>query len=147
MKMTDASGIGPFRITRDGNERDVHEIHELLREYNLAHREASQCVPVGVFLEDETGQKLAGLTGETFGNWLCIQYLFVREQLRGQRIGSRLLKAAEAEARKRGCKYAFVDTFSFQAPAFYKQHGYREVFTLEEYPYTGKRHYYTKNLL
>ena len=93
MKMTDASGIGPFRITRDGNERDVHEIHELLREYNLAHREASQCVPVGVFLEDETGQKLAGLTGETFGNWLCIQYLFVREQLRGQRIGSRLLKA------------------------------------------------------
>ena len=36
--------------------------------------------------EDETGQKLAGLTGETFGNWLCIQYLFVSEQLRGQRI-------------------------------------------------------------
>ena len=97
--------------------------------------------------EDETGQKLAGLTGETFGNWLCIQYLFVSEQLRGQRIGSKLLEAAEAEARKRGCKYAFVDTFSFQAPTFYKNHGYMEVFTLEEYPYTGKRHYYTKKLL
>ena len=27
-----------------------------------------------------------------------------------------------------------------------KSHGYREVFTLEEYPYTGKRHYYTKKL-
>ena len=53
----------------------------------------------------------------------------------------------KAEARKRGCKYAFVDTFSFQAPTFYKNHGYREVFTLEEYPYTGKRHYYTKELL
>ena len=44
-------------------------------------------------------------------------------------------------------KNAFVDTFSFQAPAFYKKYGYREVFTLEEYPYTGKRHYYTKELL
>ena len=42
---------------------------------------------------------------------------------------------------------AFVDTFSFQAPAFYKKHDYREVFTLEEYPYTGRRHYYTKKLL
>lgn len=45
-----------------------------------------------------------------------------------------------------GCKYAFVDTFSFQAPAFYEKHGYREVFTLEDYPYTEKRHYYTKAL-
>ena len=147
MKMIDVSGIVPFRITSDGDMRDVNEIHELLKEYNLRHREASQSIPVGVFLEDETGQKLAGLTGETFGNWLCIQYLFVNEQLRGQRIGGKLLEAAEAEARKRGCKYAFVDTFSFQAPTFYKNHGYREVFTLEEYPYTGKRHYYTKDLL
>ena len=97
--------------------------------------------------EDETRQKLAGLTGETFGNWLCIQYLFVSEQLRGQRIGSKLLEAAEAEDKKRGCKYAFVDTFSFQAAAFYKKHDYREVFTLEEYPYTGKRHYDTKEIL
>ena len=50
------------------------------------------------------------------------------------------------EFRQRGCKYAFVDTFSFQAPAFYEKHGYREVFTLEDYPYTEKRHYYTKAL-
>ena len=136
-----------LRVTNDGNARDVHEIHAMLKEYNFTHREASQSVPVGVFLEDETGQKLAGLTGETFGNWLSIQYLFVREQLPGRGIGSKLLEAAEEEAMRRGCKYAFVDTFSFQAPAFYKKHGYREVFTLEEYPYTSKRHYYTKELL
>ena len=107
MKMIDASGIGSFRITSDGDARGVQEIHGLLEEYNLRHREASQSVPVGVFLEDEGGQKLAGLTGETFGNWLCIQYFFVSEQFRGHKIGSRLLEAAEAEARKRGCKYAF----------------------------------------
>lgn len=135
-----------FRITNDGNARDVHEIHEMLKEYNLAHREASQSIPIGVFLEDESGRKLAGLTGETFGNWLCIQYLFVSEPLRDRGIGSKLLEAAEEEAGQRGCKYAFVDTFSFQAPAFYEKHGYREVFTLEAYPYTGKRHYYTKAL-
>ena len=135
-----------LRITDDGDARDIHEIHAMLKAYNLLHREPSQSVPVGVFPEDAAGRKLAGLTGETFGNWLCIRYLFVSEQLRGQRIGSRLLEAAEAEAGKRGCKYAFVDTFSFQVPAFYKKHGYREVFTLEEYPYTGKRHYYTKRL-
>lgn len=138
---------GTFRITSDGDARDIHEIHEMLKEYNLRHREASQNVPIGVFFENENGRKLAGLTGETFGNWLCIKFLFVSEQLRGQGIGSELLETAESEAMLRGCRYAFVDTFSFQAPAFYKKHGYREVFTLEEYPYTGKRHYYTKKLL
>ena len=39
-----------------------------------------------------------------------------------------------------------VDTFSFQAPEFYKKHGYIEAFALKEYPYTGKRYYYTKEL-
>ena len=104
MKMIDASGIGPVRITSDGDARDIHEIYELLKAYNLSRREASQNVPIGVFLEDEAGRKLAGLTGETFGNWLCIQFLFVSEQLRGQGIGGKLLQAAEEEARKRGCK-------------------------------------------
>ena len=101
MKMIDAPDIGSFRITSDGDARDVHDIHELLKEYNLRHREASLSVPVGVFLEDE-GQKLAGLTGEIFGNWLCIQYLFVSEQLRGQRIGSKLLEAIMQAAGLRG---------------------------------------------
>ena len=136
-----------FRITDDGDERDINEIHEMLREYNLSRREASANVPLGIFYEDEDGRKSAGLTGETFGNWLCIKFLFVSEPLRGKGIGSELLELAEREAKRRGCKYAFVDTFSFQAPAFYKKHGYREVFTLEEYPYTGRRHYYTKELL
>ena len=135
-----------FRITNDVSEHDVNEIHGMLKEYNNAHREKSRKIPIGLFFEDENNRKLAGLTGEIFGNWLCIQFLFVSEQLRGQGIGSKLLEAAESEAKQRGCKYAFVDTFSFQAPIFYKKHGYQEVFTLEEYPYTEKRHYYTKKL-
>ena len=146
MNITDTFEM-PLRITDDGNERDIGEIHKMLKEYNLSRRERSQNVPIGVFLEDENGRKLAGLTGETFGNWLFIRFLFVSEQLRGKGIGSRLLKAAESEAVHRGCRYAFVDTFSFQAPEFYKKHGYCEVFALEEYPYTGKRHYFTKELL
>lgn len=134
-----------FRITDDVSEHDANEIHRMLNEYNLVHREKSK-IPIGLFFEDENSRKLAGLTGEIFGNWLCIQFLFVSEQLRGQGIGSKLLQAAKSEAKQRDCKYAFVDTFSFQAPIFYKKHGYQEVFTLEEYPYTEKRYYYTKNL-
>ncbi|WP_294306219.1 GNAT family N-acetyltransferase [Pseudobutyrivibrio sp.] len=135
-----------FRITDDGDERDIQDIFEMLKAFNLSNREESKNVPLGIFYEDAQGKKLAGLTGETFGNWLCIHYLFVEEHMRKEGVGSKLLLAAEEEARNRGCKYAFVDTFSFQAPDFYTKHGYNEVFTLNDYPYTGKRFYYTKEL-
>lgn len=97
-------------------------------------------------MNDDNGVKKAGLTGETFGNWLCIKYLWVSEDLRGRGIGSQLLQSAENEAMKRGAKYVFVDTFSFQAPEFYRKHGYKEVFQLYEYPYTGSRSYFTKKI-
>lgn len=135
-----------LRITNDGNEQDIDEIHQLLKAYNLSKREKSESEPIGIFYEDERGNKLAGLTGETFGNWLCIQYFYVDSFLRGKGIGSRILEAAETEAKNRGCKYAFVDTFSFQAPGFYEKKGYRQVFALTDYPYTGARYYFTKAL-
>ena len=135
-----------FRITNDGNQSDIEEIHNMLRSYNLSKREKSENIPVGVYYEDETGKKLAGLTGKTFGNWLCINYLFVSENLRNQGIGSKIIISAENEAKDRGCKYVFVDTFSFQAPAFYEKLGYKCVFSLTNYPYTEKRHYYIKEL-
>ncbi|EJP23752.1 acetyltransferase, GNAT family [Lachnoanaerobaculum sp. ICM7] len=97
-------------------------------------------------MEDELGNLVAGMVAETFGNWLEIEYLYVSDDLRGQGIGSKILETAENESRNRGCKYSFVDTFNFQAPKFYEKHGYKEVFALKEYPYTGERYYYTKEL-
>ena len=48
--------------------------------------------------------------------------------------------------RQWGIHQIFVDTFDFQAPEFYLKHGYKQVFELSEYPKTGKRHYYKKEL-
>ncbi|MBO6153925.1 MAG: GNAT family N-acetyltransferase [Lachnospiraceae bacterium] len=135
-----------FRITNDGNEKDISKIYKMLKEYNLSKREKSEDIPLGIYLENENGNKQAGLTADIFGNWLCIHYLFVSERLRGHGVGKELVIAAENEAIMRGCKYSFVDTFSFQAPEFYSKLGYKEVFSLQEYPYTGARYYYTKEL-
>lgn len=135
-----------IHVTANVSEEDIEEIYNELMKYNLSKREPSENVPIGIFAEDDNGVKLAGLIGETFGNWLCIKYLWVSEELRGKGIGSKILAKAEEEAIRRKCRYAFVDTFSFQAPGFYIKHGYKEVFVLEEYPYTGSRHYLTKVL-
>lgn len=135
-----------FRITDEIKPADQTEIFEGLLEYNLARIEDRTPRDLGIYYENADGKKLAGLIGETHGNWLTVRYLWVSQALRGRRLGSKLLEQAEAEAKKRGCKYAFLDTFGFQAPAFYQKHGYAEVFALAEYPITGKRHYFTKTL-
>ena len=136
-----------MQIRLDNTEsQKTQEIGDLIRSYNRSKREAAESEPLNLYVEDDSGQVMAGLVAETFGNWLEIEYLFVKEDLRGQGIGSQLLQQAESEAKKRNCRFAFVNTYQFQAPAFYQKHGYKEVFTLKDYPYTGQRHYYQKDL-
>ena len=135
-----------FEITDKIKKQDEETIYQGLSDYNLARIEDKDPKDLGVYLQDEEGEKVAGLIGNTHGNWLSVKFLWVSEKLRGQKIGSEILKQAEETAKERGCKYAFLDTFSFQAPGFYEKHGYRMVFALEEYPLTGKRYYFTKTL-
>ena len=87
-----------------------------------------------------------GLIGETHWGWLYINLLFVKEELRGRGYGHSLLTLAEDEARKLGVTNAYLDTFSFQAPDFYKQHGYQIFGELREFPVKHQRYYLTKQL-
>ena len=138
---------GNMRLKLENMESEkTQELENLIKEYNRSKREPSRSEPLNIYVEDEQGNLMAGMVAETFGNWLEIEYLYVREDLRGQGLGSRILKMAEKESRERRCKYSFVDTFNFQAPKFYEKHGYKEVFSLKKYPYTGERYYYTKEL-
>ena len=136
-----------FRITNDGNKQDAGAILEKLKEFNRTHcQDPVEGMPLGIYYEDEKGEKLAGLVGETLGNWLSVNFLFVSDTLRGQGVGGKLLAAAEAEGKKRGCKYVILNTNSFQAPGFYQKMGYTCVFVQKEFPQTGEKYYFTKEL-
>lgn len=127
-------------------EQEQNDIFQGLLEYNLIRLEDKAPKDLGVYIRNTKGHVIAGLIGSTHGLWLTVKYLWISEELRGQGIGSHILSKAEDTAKERGCKYVFLDTFGFQAPDFYKKHGYTEVFTLNNYPITGKRHYFTKTL-
>jgi GNAT superfamily N-acetyltransferase len=73
---------------------------------------------------DAAGGVAGGLIGSTCLDWLDIDILAVRAGDRGRGIGRRIVRAAEAEAVARGCRYAAVDTADFQAPGFYGKLGY-----------------------
>ena len=77
-----------------------------------------------IVLYDDAGEIAGGLIGESQFKWLKIEILSVREDLRGRGLGTRLMQMAENEALRRGCKYIYLDTASYQAPEFYRKLGY-----------------------
>jgi GNAT superfamily N-acetyltransferase len=89
---------------------------------------------------------VGGVLGEIYWGWFYIDLLWVEEALRGRGYGHRLLARAEDEARRRGAKHAYLDTFSFQAPDFYKQHGYQLFGELQDFPPGHQRYFLKKQL-
>ena len=76
------------------------------------------------FVRDDVGTMIAGLSGFTWGGYAKVEYLGIAEPHRRAGLGRRLLAAAEAEARVRGCALIVLDTHDFQAPGFYTKLGY-----------------------
>jgi GNAT superfamily N-acetyltransferase len=76
--------------------------------------------------------------------WLHVGLLFVPEAMRGQGAGTALMSAAEAEALRRGCRGAYVDTFSFQAAPFYQKLGFTLFGVLEDFPPGHSQLYFRK---
>ena len=88
-------------------------------------------------VRDDAGRLVAGISGWTWGTCAGIAMLWVHEDQRGQRWGSRLMRAAEDEARRRGCVQITVSSFTFQAPSFYEKQGYVEQWRMEGLPVEG----------
>jgi GNAT superfamily N-acetyltransferase len=97
-------------------------------------------------LPDNAGIVRGGFWGCTNFGWLHIQMLVVPASWRGQGLGSQLVRAAEAEARTRGCRGARVDRFSFQAAGFYEKLGYMCFGVLPDFPPGYSQHYLYKHL-
>jgi GNAT superfamily N-acetyltransferase len=96
--------------------------------------------------DPETAEVIGGLLGRTSMGLLFIDVFFLPESMRKHGIGSRVIRAAEAEAVRRGCSRAVLNTITFQAPGFYEREGYQVLARLECDPPGHTRVCMTKRL-
>jgi predicted N-acetyltransferase YhbS len=116
-----------------------------LLQYNEAQAGPSQHRTLVLVIRDDGGAVIGGLWGATSHGWLYTQMLAVPKSLRGQGVGTQLMRRAEAEACRRGCLQAWVDT-QFGARPFYERLGYTVFGELSDYPTGFSRAFLKKTL-
>ena len=111
--------------------------------FNRAATGRSDGRPLAVLIRDAEGATIGGLLGRTGLDWLHVELLYVPDDLRGTGAGRDLMLRAEAEARARGCRGIWLDTFSFQARGFYEKLGFTSFGQLDDYP-TGHQRFFMR---
>ncbi|MCB8953502.1 MAG: GNAT family N-acetyltransferase [Ardenticatenales bacterium] len=117
-----------------------------LNDYNDQQAGEDHAQSVCFLLYDADEEIVGGVIGTTYWHWLHVSLMWIKAEYRGLGYGSRLLRLAEEEALQRGARQAYLDTFSFQAPDFYKKHGYHVFGVLEDFPTGHQRYFMTKSL-
>lgn len=104
---------------------------------DMRHEEVS-------FVYKENNIVLGRLVGNIHWDHLTIELFFVSKDTQGKGIGSKLLQHVEAIASEKKCSYIFLETMSFNAPAFYKKNGYQVIAQIENSPLEGETRYFMK---
>ncbi|MEL3971537.1 GNAT family N-acetyltransferase [Rossellomorea oryzaecorticis] len=138
-----------MKMTQQWVQEDSDYIRKKLIEYNMSSIDEKVKTPlekVSFVIRDDHDEIVGGVVGETFWHHLHIDYLWVAEEYRKEGYGVKLIERLEDYARGKGCYLAVLDTFSFQAPDFYKKLGYREFGVLEGFPKGSRQHFMEKRL-
>ena len=136
--------VDEFNSSEDGYKAVVEGLGENI---TLKTGDAELGRTVQIYLRDGDNRVLGGVVGHFFGGWVNVSLLWVHEDYRNRGHGSSLLKMIEEEALELGCRYAHLDTYSFEARPFYEKHGYSLFATLDDYPKGFSKYFLKKKLV
>ena len=114
-----------FEINPD--ENDVQSVYNGLDVFNKPVFGDVEIIEFACFIRVENNRILGGATGYIFDKVAMVKYLWIDENLRGQGRGVQIFDILESEFKQRNVEEIHLDTYSFQAPEFYRKLGFKEV--------------------
>lgn len=142
-----SSGGLDVEVVEEPGRELLESLSESLFEHNCRVTGTRDFRWFAVVLRDAAGEVAGGSTGWTRWGWLHLDVLWIRESSRGEGYGSRLLRKTENVASARGCSLVTLETASFQAPGFYRCHGYEEMFAHDVPGHGIRKHFFRKVLV
>ena len=138
----------PYRLVLEypPSDEDVQVVQSGLNAHNMAQPDIAGMQNLAAFIRDADGQIVGGVSGRTWGEVLDVRLVWVHDDLRSLGYGRQLFQVIEAEAVKRGCRVAVLDTYSFQAPEFYRKLGYEAFGVIDGYPSSHRKYFMKKAL-
>jgi GNAT superfamily N-acetyltransferase len=123
-----------FIVETNPMPEQIQYLEDRLYEFNSRTTGITDGQGLAIFVLDDRNRIVAGICGHTWGGCCSIHQFWVEESRRGKGLGTKLLQAAVHEARHRNCRQIILTTHSFQAPAFYKKHGFRILAAVDNNP-------------
>ena len=100
----------------------------------------------GIFVRDDDGRILAGVSGIVWGGCCELQALWVEESLRGRGLARALITGAEDEARRRGCGLIVSKAYDLLTGGLHEHLGYETVGVIEGWPAGSAARWFRKGL-
>lgn len=137
----------PSLVVPETPDRADHDIiYARLVEFEADKAGPPEILPLAVLLKDEVGTTIGGLWGTSVFRWLVVSLVFIPERCRGDGFGTKIMAEAERIAKERGCIGIWLDTYSFQAPAFYERLGFERFGAVDDHPPGRSRIFMRKRL-
>ncbi len=138
-----------FIISKSTRE-EAGLVENEIDKYNLSKVPFTQepsFVSINRVIKGKNGDILAGINSVLYcWNCLYIDVLWVKEELRNNGYGSKLLNEVEKIAKEKGCKLIHLVTFDFQAKDFYLKYGYEIFGVLDDCPLEHKQYSMKKTI-
>ena len=142
-----ATRKSPRIVEEKGRARVVaRQIRDGLIAYNASKVGPPRYRPLVLSARDAKGRLVGGLSGQLYWNALYVELLWLKDSARKGGLGRRLMQEAERRARRARKELIFLNSYSFQAPGFYRKLGFRSFGVIRNYPRGASRVFFVKTL-
>jgi ribosomal protein S18 acetylase RimI-like enzyme len=135
-----------WEFTDSPRADDLETVDVGLHLYNLGAADLAAVRPLACFARAGSGEVIGGLRARQWGSAVEVQQLWVDERHRRRGVAARLMRMLEQAAVGRGATVIYLDTFTFQAPAFYRRCGFATALRIEGFPDGIAKHLMVKHV-
>jgi ribosomal protein S18 acetylase RimI-like enzyme len=128
-------GSGRLRLSTEPNPNtaDIGVVERGLFQFEENRLGSPEHAHFAIFLRDDLGQIQGGVDGHVMWHRLFVKTLWIPETLRHQGLGTRLMHAAEEEAKQRQCRSVWLTALGDRALRFYTRLDYTIFGVLDDY--------------